>query len=100
MPYIDPIEASPGNYKLLEENDEVRVIEMIVKAGESDIEHSHPSESVYFITGGKVRIHLPDGNSQEAEIPDGHVMLHEEWTHRVENIGDTDVHAIIFEPKS
>ena len=100
MPYIDPVEVSGEHYKLHAENDEVRVLEMLVRAGESDIEHSHPSETVYFISGGKVKIHLPDGQSDEAEIPDGFVMFHDEWTHRVENIGDTDVHAIIFEPKS
>jgi hypothetical protein len=25
-------------------------------------------------------------------------MHHESWTHSVENIGDTDIHAILFEP--
>jgi mannose-6-phosphate isomerase-like protein (cupin superfamily) len=97
---IDTTEASPDNYKILSENDEVRVVEMIVKAGESDNEHSYPNEAAYFITGGKVRIHLPDGNSDELEIPDGFVLLHDAWTHRVQNIGETDVHAIVFEPKS
>jgi hypothetical protein len=33
----------------------------------------------------------------EAEIPDGHVMYSEPWTHTVENIGVTDVKAIIVE---
>ena len=35
----------------------------------------------------------------EAEFPDGGVMDHDEWTHRVENIGDTDIRAIVFELK-
>jgi hypothetical protein len=35
----------------------------------------------------------------EADIPDGHVMWHEEWTHRVENLGTTDIQAIIVETK-
>ena len=35
----------------------------------------------------------------EAEIPDGHVMWHEEWTHTVENIGSSDIKAIIVEAK-
>jgi len=25
-------------------------------------------------------------------------MYHEAWTHTVENIGDTDIHAIIYDP--
>ena len=100
MAYIDPVEVSADNYKVLLENDEVRVLEMSLHAGQSDVEHSHPTETVYFITGGKVKIHLPDGQSDEAEIPDGFAMYHEAWTHRVENVGDTDMHAIIFEPKA
>ena len=100
LSYIDPVEALPANYKLLVENDRGRLLEMTVKAGEKDEVHSHPSEMVYFISGGKARVHLPDGESMEAEFPDGGVMDHEEWTHQVENIGDTDIHAIIFELKS
>ena len=95
--YIDAVEAAANNYKLLSEEGKIRVIEMSLKSGEIDNQHSHHSETVYFLQGGKVRIHLPNGESVEADIPDGHVMHHGPWTHQVENIGDTDVKAIIFE---
>ena len=85
--------------KLLFENDTHRVLEMSVKAGESDNEHSHPSEIVYFLSGGSAKIHLPDGQTMEAEVPDGHVMAHEAWTHTVENVGSKDLQAILFEVK-
>ena len=100
MQTIDPVEVSPANYKVLLENEHVRVLDMNVKPGESDKEHSHPSETVYFAKGGKLKIHLPDGKSMDVEVPDGHVMWHEAWTHRVENVGTTDVHGIIVESKS
>ena len=99
MAYIDPVEVSSKNYKVLLENDHVRVLQMDLKAGESDVTHSHPSETVYFVKGGKAKIHLSDGEAMEADIPDGHVMWHEEWTHRVENQGTTDILAIIVETK-
>ena len=95
--YIDAVEASPGNYKLLLENEQVHIILMTLKADESDQQHSHRDESVYFIKGAKLRIHMPDGGSAEVEMPDGGVMWHEEWTHRVENIGDTDLQAVLVE---
>ncbi len=95
--YIDPVEAASENYKLLSREGNVRVIEMNLKPGEIDNQHSHPSETAYFIQGGNLRIHLPDDTSMEAEIPDGHVMHHGPWTHRVVNIGSTHVKAIIFE---
>lgn len=100
MAYIDPTEASPDNYRLLTENEHVRVLEMNLKAGERDTEHSHDDETVYFLSGGKVKIHLPGGGSADAEFPDGHVMWHEAWTHSVENTGPTDIRAIIVESKS
>ncbi len=61
MEYLDPTKVSPDNYKLLLENDHVRVIEMTLKAGESDEMHSHRNETVYFDKGGSVVVHLPDG---------------------------------------
>ena len=95
--YIDAVIAASDNYKLLSEEGKVRVIEMALKAGEKDNQHSHHSETVYFLQGGKVRIYLPEGESVVAEIPNGHVMHHGPWTHQVENIGESDIKAIIFE---
>ena len=100
MDYIDPVSASPKEYQLLAQSEAGRMLEMRVAPGTSDQQHSHPSELVYFLSGGKARIHLPNGESMEVEIPDGHVMEHDAWTHRVENIGTTEIHAIIFEPKA
>ena len=77
MSYIDPVQVSPKNYKSLLENEHVRVMGMNLKAGEKDNTHSHHSETAYFIKGGKIKIHLPDGGVAEADIPDGHVMWHE-----------------------
>ena len=99
MAYIDPVQVSGKNYKTLMENDQVRVLEMTLNVGETDITHSHPDETVYFVSGGKVKIHLPGGDAMEAELPDGHVMWHEAWTHTVENIGTTNIKAIIVENK-
>ena len=99
MTYIDPVTASPNNYKLLFEYEAYRVLEMSLKAGEKDNQHSHTSEIAYFINGSSLKIHLPDGQTVEADIPDGHVMAHEPWTHTVENTGTKDLKAIIFETK-
>lgn len=98
--YTDPVAVSPTNYRTLLENEHVRVVEMRLKRGEIDAPHSHPAETVYFVQGGKLRLHLPGGETAEAEFPDGGVMWHEPWTHRVENVGTSDVLAIIVESKA
>lgn len=70
---------------------------MDLKPGQMDKWHHHPDETVYFEKGGAVKIHLPDGTAITKDLPDGGVMWHEAWVHRVENIGKTPVRAIIVE---
>ncbi|MCH8817588.1 MAG: hypothetical protein IIC92_07660 [Chloroflexi bacterium] len=99
MAYIDPVEVSPDVYTVLFENDAVRVLDMTLPAGQSDVEHSHTAETVIFLKGGKAHIALPDGDAMDAELPDCHIMWHEAWTHTVTNTGDTEIKAIIVESK-
>ena len=99
MAYIDPIESSPDVYRVLLDNEHVRVLEMKVRPGETDEMHSHSIETTYFTKGGRMRIHLVGAKHLELDVPDGHVMRHKPWTHRVENTGKIEIRAIIFEAK-
>ena len=96
---IDPVESSPDNYKVLLENEHVRMLEMIVTAGGSDNKHSHPYETVYFITGGKTSIVDENGDTMEAELSGGATKWHPAWKHQVTNTGDTEIRAFIFDSK-
>lgn len=96
--YIDPVEAASEHYRLLQDGERARMIEMRLPPGARDNEHSHPNEFVYFLRGSRARIHV-GGETVELDIPDGMVMEHEPWTHSVENIGDTEIVAVIFELK-
>ena len=89
--------ASPKHYSVLLQNETVLVLRMVLKPGESDAIHRHNNETVYFEKGGKLNISEPNGKSLEVEVPDGHVMWHEAWTHQVTNSGDSEVIAIIVE---
>jgi quercetin dioxygenase-like cupin family protein len=95
----DPVAVSPENYRVLLENEHVRVLAMVLPAGASDREHAHPAQTVYFVRGGKIRIHVPDGAPTDHEFPDGHVFYHGPWTHRLENTGDAEVRAVVVELK-
>ena len=59
------------------------------------MEYKDPVE----VSSDNYRLLLEDGESVELDSPDGHSMKHEPWTHRVENIGTTDISAILFERK-
>ncbi|MCA1737005.1 MAG: IS630 family transposase [Actinobacteria bacterium] len=100
MDYQDPVEIASDHYRLLLDGKRARIVEMRLPAGARDNEHSHPNEFVYFLQGSNVRIHQGDGPPAELDIPDGFVMEHEPWTHSVENIGDREVRALIFELKN
>ncbi len=99
MVYVDPTEVAPENYKTVWQEGPRRVVEMRLKSGEIDTQHSHPDMVAYFVKGGKLRVHLENGEFTEADYPDGFVMPHEPWTHTMENVGTTDVFVIIFETK-
>ena len=91
--------ASPEKYELLLENERSLVLKMVLKPGESDSFHRHNNETVYFQKGSKLKIETLGGEPIVVDVPDGHVMWHEAWTHRVTNLGDQTAIAIIVEEK-
>ena len=91
--------ASPQKYEILLENERALVLKMVLKPGESDAFHRHNNETVYFEKGSKLKIETFGGEPIIADVPDGHVMWHEAWTHRVTNLGEQTAIAIIVEEK-
>ncbi|MHA7811967.1 MAG: cupin domain-containing protein [Phycisphaerales bacterium] len=91
--------ASPEHYTLLHEDDRIRVIDFVIEPGFRDQWHRHPHEAFYILKGGTLPIEPQDGDPIELTIKPGDVVSHEAWTHRVSNIGNTTVHAMIFETK-
>tara|TARA_B100001123_G_scaffold13347_1_gene15340 strand:- start:634 stop:1008 length:375 start_codon:yes stop_codon:yes gene_type:complete len=91
--------ASPQKYEILLENERALVLKMVLKPGESDSFHRHNNETVYFEKGSKLKIETLGGEQIVADVPDGHVMWHEAWTHRVTNLGEQTAIAIIVEEK-
>ena len=94
----DPVKASPQYYKVLLENDEVRVLEYRLRPGEKEPAHSHPSGIVYEFNDSKVRI-TRDGKTEESVGKAGEVFWRTPVTHALENTGDTEVHALAVELK-
>jgi hypothetical protein len=59
--------------------------------------HSHPAYVVYFFQAAKLRAIFPDGHSSESLVTPGETLYREALTHSIENIGDTEVHALLVE---
>jgi len=96
----DPVKTSPQYYKVLLENDQVRVIEYHLKPGEKEPMHSHPAGVVYVLSGGKLKFSYPDGKTEEKAAATGETIWRDPITHAVENVGNTEAHAIAIDLKA
>ena len=96
----DPLKVAPDNHKLLFENDQVRVYEFTAKPGEKIAMHSHPNHFAYMLAPGKMKFTTADGKAVEKEYGAGDIRWSDAVTHTVENIGDTDVKALVVELKT
>ena len=95
-----PEEVSPDVYKVLLENEDVKVLEVTFAPGQSDNMHQHGVMTIYGITGGKLQGTSPDGTVNESEVPNGFVGHRNTiTTHQMKNIGDNTVKVILFEHK-
>ena len=94
----DPVKLSPQYYKVLLENDEVRVLEFRAKPGEKEPMHAHPSAVIYSFGDYKVRA-TQDGKTEEVVGKAGAALWRPPITHSFENIGETDVHVLVVELK-
>jgi quercetin dioxygenase-like cupin family protein len=95
----DPVKAAPKLYKVLFEDEHVRVLEVKGKPGEKAPMHSHPDYVVYAISGGKVKHTAPDGKTTENEMKAGSAMWVNAESHSSEIVGPGALHVILVEMK-
>ena len=96
----DPVQTSPQYYKVLLENDQVRVLEYRLKPGEKELMHSDAAGVVYVLSGAKLKVTYPDGKTEERSATAGETIWREPTTHALENVGDTEAHAITIDLKT
>ena len=82
------------------DNAHVRVLDSVLQPGDKEQPHSHPAYVTYVISGGKLRNHLADGKTTEAEIKTGDVVYRDAITHWSENIGTTTIEVLLVELKN
>ena len=93
----DPVKITPKDYKVLLENDKVRVLEFRDKSGGKEAMHSHPAYVVYSFTDSKRKITTPDGKSEVRELKAGQATWREAVTHATVNVGTSETHVLIVE---
>lgn len=95
----DPVKLSPQYYTVKSENDRVRVLEYRLKPGEKEVMHSHPAYVVYFLSDATLRATSADGKTSDTTVTQGEVLLRDVLSHAVENVGTTELRALLVELK-
>jgi hypothetical protein len=93
------IETDGDKYRVILENDRVRVLEYRDLPGQKTQQHRHPAFVLYALSPFKRTLTLADGKVLTREFKAGDTMWSEEQTHIGTNVGETPTHVIIVEIK-
>ncbi len=94
----DPTETDPDKYKVVFENDRVRVLEYRDKPGDRTSPHRHP-DSVMYTLGAFERRLIKEDQQRDVQLEAGRVNWIAAQEHSGENIGTTESHAVFIELK-
>jgi quercetin dioxygenase-like cupin family protein len=95
----DPLKVAPDMYKLVMENERVRVMEVVIKPGGKIGTHSHPDHLGYVLAGEKLTITGADGKAMDHALKPGDALWIKAETHSGVNTGKTDVRVLVVELK-
>ena len=95
---LDPVESNPQFYKVIFENDRVRVLEYNDQPGDATTPHAHPDSVMYTLTSFRRRLVHGD-DQRDVDIEAGTVRWLDAQQHHGENIGDSTTHSIFIELK-
>jgi len=97
----DPVRVAGGQYRLIAENEDVRLLAVDVAPGAKTVMHSHPDLMAVMLQPGVTKWTMPDGKTVQS-APDakrGTVMALDAQTHISENVGKTALRAVLVEFK-
>jgi quercetin dioxygenase-like cupin family protein len=95
---LDPVVTNGKHYRVVFENDRVRVLEYTDQPGAVTTPHQHPDSVMYTLSSFRRR--LVSGDVQrEVELQAGTAGWLPAQQHHGENIGDTPTHVLFVELK-
>jgi quercetin dioxygenase-like cupin family protein len=96
----DPTATDPDKYKVIFENDRVRVLEYRDQPGQKTAPHHHPDFVLYALSSFKRTLTFPvEGKVATREVSEGDVLWGNDQIHIGENVGTTETHVILVELK-
>jgi beta-alanine degradation protein BauB len=94
----DPTETDPDKYKVIFENDRVRVLEYRDKPGDRTSPHGHPDSVMYTLSSFERRL-IHGDQQRDVQLEAGRVVWISAQEHAGENIGSTESHSVFVELK-
>src|SRR4051795_13013427 len=95
---LDPVATNPDHYKVVFENDRVRVLEYTDEPGDITTPHEHPDSVMYTLNSFRRRL-VSDDSQREVEVIAGTTGWLPAQRHHGENIGETPTHVLFVELK-
>ena len=99
MSQNDAIKVAPESYKVLLENDAVRVLEVRIKQGAKSEMHSHPRSVAVCLNDQRLKCTFPNGKNEDVDLKGGQAVWLDALSHAVENTGTEDVSSVVVELK-
>lgn len=95
----DPTSTDPDKYRVIFENERVRVLEYRDEPGQKTSPHEHPDSVMYTLSSFDRRLIGASGESREVRLERGEVRWLSAQTHSGENVGETPTHVLFVELK-
>jgi beta-alanine degradation protein BauB len=96
---VDPTISDPDKYKVVFENERVRVLEYRDAPGARTSPHDHPDSVMVTLSGFERRLVGATGESRDVTLAPAEIRWLDAQTHSGENIGDTPTHVVFVELK-
>ncbi|SOB88498.1 cytoplasmic protein [Streptomyces sp. 1331.2] len=95
----DAVQVAPDAYKVLFENDRVRLLEARLQPGATTAMRHHHDNLVYNLADGQAAFTDESGATVEVSLVAGSTMWSPAVDHSTHNTGSTEVRSLIFELK-
>lgn len=94
----DPLETDPRHYRLLWENEHVRVLDYSDEPGDQTHPHRHPNSVMVTLTAFERRLSTDD-RTVDVALPAGAAVWLGAQRHSGRNTGTTPTHTVLVELK-
>ena len=94
------MQVDSKHYKVVFENDQVRVLRITYGPHEKSVMHDHPNAVAIYLTDQNVKFTSPDGKTQTLPGKAGETIWTPAGKHLPENLGDKPMELILVELKT